>query len=158
MGEPDVVGDLAPAEAAPGNGAASAGGAKKAAAAKKATKKAAGATKKAAGAGGPGRPPRNNLAGRLNQSITGMGMGLALISPADGTAIIEGAEGLAGALDKLAAENPTVQRSLERWLTAGAWSGVALAASPIIVAIAANHGMVSPVVAALFTAAAEDDG
>lgn len=90
---------------------------------------------------GPGRPPRNGLEKRLAEQFTTIGLVVSAINVADGAVIIEHGENVARALDKLAAENPKVQAALDKWLTAGAWSGVATAVAPIVLGIAGNHGV-----------------
>jgi len=100
----------------------------------------------------PAKPPRDRsrersrarvpLKPRLLEAIGGVGLMVSMVNPADGNAILAGAEQLAGALDNLARENPAVRRALEAALTGGAWSGVILAVAAIALPIAGNHGLI----------------
>lgn len=67
----------------------------------------------------------------------------------DGSIIIEGAERLAGALDKAALESPALRRTLEMLVTTSAWGELAMAAGAILLPIAANHGVIPPAAAQL---------
>lgn len=92
---------------------------------------------------GPGRPrgSRSALAPRIADALTGLALPVALVNQADALAIVEHAEPIAYALDRLAKENPAVKRVLERLLTSSAWGGVIVAVLPLVIAIAGNHGM-----------------
>lgn len=59
-----------------------------------------------------------------------------------GTAILEGAEQLAKSLRVLAEQNKSVRRVLERLISGGAWSGVALAGANIAIPILQHHGLI----------------
>lgn len=97
-----------------------------------------------------GRPPRNNLKGRLQETVGAVGLMVAVVEPFDGMAILNGAENLATALDNLAAENPSVQRTLEQLLQVSAWGQVMTAVAAIAVPIAAHHGILPAQLAGAF--------
>lgn len=104
-------------------------------------------------------PRRASLETRLSSAIASLGTGVAVGGLAmgnqavqlDGASVIEHGPGLAQALDRLAKDDPRVAAALERMLTAGAWSGVVMASTPLLVAIAANHGLVPAQLAASLT-------
>lgn len=126
-------------------------GRKAEAAANKAKREAAkGATKEAAPKVPAGKPAprRASLEQRLAGAIASLGTGVAVAGAmtseavkADGLLVVEHAPNIAHALDGLAKDNPAVAVALERMLTAGAWSGVIAACTPVALGIAANHGM-----------------
>lgn len=104
----------------------------------------------------PGRPARNNLRARIEEMISGVGLTVFIINAPDGAAILAGAERLAIALDALAAENPSVQRSLERMLAVNAWGQVLAATSAIALPILANHNIIPAELVGLAGPAAPD--
>jgi len=59
-----------------------------------------------------------------------------------GTAIIEGTADLAKSLRVLAEQNKSVRRVLEKMITGGAWSGVALAGASIAIPILRHHNLI----------------
>lgn len=93
-------------------------------------------------------PRRESLERRIGGAIASMGTGIAVAGAAtgseavqaDGLLVVQAAPNIAAALDKLAKDNPAVAVTLERMLTAGAWSGVIAAVTPVALGIAANHG------------------
>ena len=87
----------------------------------------------------PGRPPLNNLRGRLTEQIAAIGVAVAIVNPTDGAAVLAGAEPLASALEQLARENDGARRALERMLAASAWGAVLTAVAGIAIPILANH-------------------
>lgn len=67
----------------------------------------------------------------------------------DGLVIIEHSATMAAAISKVADQDPRVKAALEKMLTAGVWSGVAVATLPVALGIAGNHGLIPPGLAAL---------
>lgn len=93
-----------------------------------------------------GRPPksakRQPLAQPLEQSLMAVAFLLGAIGQAaDGAVVAENAQNLAAALDQLAQESPAVYSALLRLMGGSAWAGVAIAAFPIVVGVAGNHGV-----------------
>ncbi len=78
-------------------------------------------------------------AARLGLGLTAAGV--SVFNAADGDAIADGAADLAAALAKVAETSPKLAKVLDVMTVSGAWSDVALAISPIALAIAANHGL-----------------
>lgn len=104
-------------------------------------------------------PRRASLESRLAGSIASLGTSVAVAGAVagdavvqDGLLIVQSAPALAGALDKIARDNPAIAASLERMLTAGVWSGLVVALLPLLVGIAGNHGLIPPQLAALLAA------
>lgn len=105
--------------------------------------------KKPAGQGGPGRPPKPKLDKKLEELIGSAGSGLMLAGMArgneqlvyDGTILLSKTEELAGALDKLAQENPAVRRVLEGLVQTSAWGSLLAVVAAVGVPILANHGV-----------------
>ena len=95
-------------------------------------------------------PRRASLETRLGGAIASLGTGVAVAGigmgseavKADGLLVVEHSANVAKALDSLAKDNPAVAATLERMLTAGAWSGVIAACVPIAIGVASNHGMI----------------
>lgn len=104
-------------------------------------------------------PRKAALESRLAAAIVGMGTMLATASALtgsgalmqDGVTVIEHSADLAAAINKVADQDPRVKAALEKMLTAGVWSGVAMAVVPVALAIAGNHGLVPPQLAAMLT-------
>lgn len=92
---------------------------------------------------------RKALKAPLTELISTLGIGVCVVNAYDGQRILAGAEDLAAALDKVAKEQPAVQRALEAVVTGSTWGSVALAAAPIIIPICANHGLIPPATAEL---------
>lgn len=110
----------------------------------------------------PATPRKATLETRLTGQLVSIGTGVAvagaMLSPAfqaDGVLIVQNAGNVAKALDKVAQDQPQVKAALERMLTAGVWSGLATAMAPLVLGIAANHGMVPASVAAMLGAQAQ---
>lgn len=98
------------------------------------------------------RQSRASLSPRLQSLLGTIGMAVFVVNQADGMAIMQGAVGLADALDALARENPQVRKVLEAALQTSAWSGVIVASASIVVPILSNHDLL-PAVALPFTVA-----
>lgn len=93
-------------------------------------------------------PPRGKpkarstqLKDRLAGTIGLLGTLVFAVDQFDGTQILSRADQLATALDHLAQQNPSVRKVLESAMTGGAWGEVVLAVAPLVVAIAAHHGL-----------------
>lgn len=78
----------------------------------------------------------------LESLLAMLGLGVSAWNWYDGQRIMEGSERLADALYQLAKENAAVRRALVAALAGSAWGAVGAALMPIVVPIAANHGMV----------------
>lgn len=102
-------------------------------------------------------PRKASLENRLTGALVSMGgmvmAGAAVAGSAplqaDGLVIIEHSANMAAAINKVADQDPRVKAALEKMLTAGVWSGVAVAALPVALGIAGNHGLVPPGLAAM---------
>lgn len=70
---------------------------------------------------------------------------------ADGLVVIQHSANLAAAINKVADQDPRVKAALEKMLTAGVWSGVAMAVVPVALAVLGNHGAIPPQLAAMLT-------
>lgn len=97
----------------------------------------------------PSKPRATSLAKQLEEAIAGIGLLVYVVNSADGALIMQGAPRQAAALDALAKENPAVRAALERLLRTSVYAGLAMAFAPTLLGIAANHGMVPPIVGAL---------
>lgn len=73
--------------------------------------------------------------------MTGISGAIAIFNQADGTAIAMNSANMAKAWANLADQNERVKRYLEYMLSGGAWGEVFVATTPVIFAIAMNHGM-----------------
>lgn len=107
-------------------------------------------------------PRRASLETRLTGSLVTLGTMTAAAGgmvneafTADGILIVEHAESIAKALDKVAKDQPHVAAALERMLTAGVYSGLIAAMLPVVIGIAANHGALPQSVAGLLGAASD---
>lgn len=89
-------------------------------------------------AGGKVTPLRTQLLG----TISLVGTVVFTIDPYDGQVILGRAEQVATALDHLAQQNPAVKRALLALTTGSSWGELVLAVAPIVLAIAAHHGLV----------------
>lgn len=94
-------------------------------------------------------PRATSLRAQLEEAITGVGFVVSIANQHDGRLIMEGAHRQAVALDALAKENPAVRAALARLLTTSVYAQLAMAFAPTLLGIAANHGMVPPIVGAL---------
>ena len=74
--------------------------------------------------------------------LTGLAGGIGIFNPADGQVIAMNSPNMAKAWANLADQNERVRRYLEYLLSGGAWGEVFVATTPVIFAIAMNHGMV----------------
>lgn len=132
----------------------------------RAARKAAAEARKAAGASNDSKPkvtktaPRKaSLENRLAGALVGMGTMLTAAAAvtgsealgADGVVVIQHSANLAAAINKAADQDPRVKAALEKMLTAGVWSGVAMAVVPVALAIAGNHGAIPPQLAAMLS-------
>lgn len=101
----------------------------------------------------PRTPPATkrptSLRAQLEESIAGIGLLVFVVNQADGQLIIAGAPKQARALDQLAKENPAVRGALERLLRTSTYAQLAMAFAPTLLGIAANHGLVPPMVGAI---------
>lgn len=126
---------------------------------------AAAAERKAAGKGGKAdkapssttpRPRKADLETRLTTSLVTLGTGLAaagsMTSPAvtaDGILVIRQAPDVSKALNDLARQDPRVAAALERMLTVGTYGALVAAVAPLMIGIAANHGVIPAHVAGM---------
>lgn len=102
-------------------------------------------------------PRKASLETRLSGAIVGMGTmltaGAAITGSSalgqDGVVIIQHSADMAAAINKVADQDPRVKAALEKMLTAGVWSGVAMTMIPVVIAICGNHGVIPPQVAAM---------
>lgn len=83
-------------------------------------------------------------------------IGISFADPVCGKALMESAEGCARAWDELAEQNLAVRRVLQTLIEGGAWSGVAVAHLPLLIAVLGHHGSVPESVVAMF--ASEPEG
>lgn len=91
---------------------------------------------------GPGRPSKaDQRVERLGTSLASLGLALTLVNPLDGMAVIQHSPGIADALGKVAVENPRIAKFLDGATEANAWIGLAVAVTPLVLAILANHGV-----------------
>lgn len=105
-------------------------------------------------------PRKASLESRLAGALVGMGTmltaGSALAGSEalgqDGLVIIQHSANMAAAINKVADQDPRVKAALEKMLTAGVWSGVAMVMIPVVLAICGNHGIIPPQVAAMLAA------
>lgn len=96
-----------------------------------------GASKKGKKGAGP-MPVKAEIASLLSM----LGLGVYAYNPVDGRIIMEGADRLADALYNLAKESPAVRKALVAALAGSAWGQLGAALMPILLPIAANHGLV----------------
>lgn len=82
------------------------------------------------------------LAEALNAQFVGIGLVTMAFDPFDGQIIMKGAPALSESLIRLAEANPSVRRGLEQFVTAGAWSGVAMAVASIAMPIMMHHRII----------------
>lgn len=86
----------------------------------------------------PYRP--SPLKNKLVQLYAGIGLGLSAFDPYCGSQIIANAEATGTAMDKLARENASVKRVLERLVATSVVLEVVSAHVPIMMAVAMHHG------------------
>ena len=86
-------------------------------------------------------PPYKNgqFIGPLTEIYSAIGAMVVMFDPPVGKAILGSAEACAESLDNLARENESVRRALIALTTGGAWGAVAIAHTPIIMAILFTH-------------------
>lgn len=77
--------------------------------------------------------------GPLTEMYSAIGAMVMMFDPPVGKAILAQAEACAESLDNLAKESESVRKALVALTTGGAWTGVAIAHSPIIMAILFTH-------------------
>lgn len=99
---------------------------------------------------------KKSLKDGLQTLIGSVGIGVAIINQADGTAVISGAEGLATALDKLAKENDSVYRTLSKLIEVSVWGEVLAATGAIVMPILDNHGLLPSIGGKLEVPSPED--
>jgi len=91
------------------------------------------------------KPPRatrkKSLVKPLEELFTTVGTVVYAVNQVDGTAIINGANGLAVSLNTVARDNPALYKNLERMVTGSAWGSVFIAAGAIVIPIMANHNL-----------------
>lgn len=105
-------------------------------------------------------PRKAALESRLAGAIVGLGTMLSAGAAVtgsdalalDGIVVIQHSANLAAAINKVADQDPRVKAALEQMLTAGVWSGVAMAVIPVTIAVLGNHGLVPPQLAAMLAA------
>lgn len=102
------------------------------------------------------RPRKADLENRLTTSLVTLGTGLtaagAMTSPAiaaDGILVIRQAPDVSKALSDLAKNDPRVAAALERMLTVGTYGALVAAVAPLMIGIAANHGVIPAHVAGM---------
>lgn len=116
------------------------------------------ARKDAAPKRGPGRPPKPDLGKKVAELVESIGTaltGAAMISGSKQTAydaavLLERADDVGEMMGQLAKENPAIARSLERLFTVSGWGKVSMTLAAVVLPIAANHGMMPPILAAPF--------
>lgn len=69
-----------------------------------------------------------------------VGMGLLVVDPVCGKAVLESAEGCAKSVDELAYKNAAVRRVVESLTQTSAIGAVVMAHMPILLAVASHHG------------------
>lgn len=84
---------------------------------------------------------KKSLKKPLADLFTNIGTGVMILNKTDGMAIVEGADALADALNRVAQDNDAVYRNLERMVTGSAWGGVIMAVGAIALPIAINHNL-----------------
>jgi hypothetical protein len=102
-------------------------------------------------------PRKATLENRLAASLSSLGTavlagGAATGSQAlqaDGLVVIQSSADMAAAINKVADNDPRVKAALEKMLTAGVWGGLVATMVPVALAIAGNHGLIPPGVAAM---------
>ena len=92
----------------------------------------------------PGGVTRVALTRKLTDLFVSLGAMVSPFDPTCGPAVVERAPDIAKALNKLANENDSVRKSLERMLTASAWGEVIAACAPILLIVAAHHTPIVP--------------
>lgn len=132
--------DTSPGQPIPGQTTIPVPGEPTPAAAKKVAAKKAAAAVKETIPRGPGKPSNDaKLTEKLVDMFVLVGVSVSAFDTFDGATIIGGAPDLAASLVTLANESPAVKKALETSMTSSAWLGVAMAISPIVVSILANH-------------------
>lgn len=103
---------------------------------------------------GKGSKPAGRTPGKaqIEGLLATIGIGVSMVNAYDGQRIMEGSADLAEKLHDLAKENPAIRRALNAALATSAWGAVASALAPIILPIAANHGLVAPELAVMVDA------
>lgn len=109
---------------------------------KDAAPKRSGSSSKRSGSSGGRRPRRKTLHKELGDLFGLLGTGVMLLDEYDGTVILENAERMGKELDRIARENASVQRVLERLVSTSQWGSVLGVFGAVAVPIAARHGLV----------------
>lgn len=84
---------------------------------------------------------RKSLADPVAKVAASLGMALFMLDPFDGTILLGKADELGAEVDKLAASNPRIQRTLERAFAGGEMFGTLALVAGIVAPIAINHGL-----------------
>lgn len=84
------------------------------------------------------------LADALTSQFAMIGLAVYPINAFDGQCILQGAPQLSSSLIGVAETNPKVRDALQKFVTAGAWAGVAAAAAAIAIPILQNHNVIPP--------------
>lgn len=86
---------------------------------------------------------------QLEQAITGIGLAVFIVNQRDGQLIMDGAKPQSLALESLAKENPAVRDALLKLMKTSVYAQLAMAFAPTVLGLAANHGMVPPIIGML---------
>jgi len=89
----------------------------------------------------PRQPRKKSLVKPLEELFTTVGTVVYAVNQADGSAIINGANGLAVSLNTVAKDNAALYKNLERMVTGSAWGSVFIASGAILIPIMANHNL-----------------
>jgi len=108
-------------------------------------------------------PKRGRPAGRadlpmieetLSQFVTAIGVGLSIMPnervQIDGVIIVQKSDAFVKAWCELARTDKRVYNALRKLCVGGAWGGVIMASCSIVIPVAANHGLLPPMAAAVF--------
>lgn len=87
-------------------------------------------------------PKRGAYVEDLESLYTYAGMGVMLVDPVCGNAVISSAESCAKAIDDLAYQNESVRRVLDGLTQGSAVTAVVMAHLPIIMAVASHHSLI----------------
>lgn len=92
----------------------------------------------------------------LQEMYAYVGMGIMIVDPTCGNAVIESAEQCAQSLDDLAYTNESVRRVLDTLTQGSAIGAVIMAHLPIVMAVAAHHGGLNKLGGLIVGAQSED--
>lgn len=93
---------------------------------------------KSAGSGGQRKYVRKD---DLRQIIGLMGTGLTMVDAYDGRRVLDNTDKLVNALDTAQRESDAARRALQALVTGSTWGALASAFMPVVIPIAANHGL-----------------